>query len=547
MSIAQPGAAHTPASTLPAARIETLDVIRGFALLGICLMNVQYFNRSIHEVQTGFLPGLQGLDLAAAVFVQYFVTGKFWTMFSLLFGMGFAVMLTRSEKAGRPFAGPYVRRILGLAAFGAMHHILIWGGDILLTYSLTAVFLLLALCANRIVFGVLLAALFGALFFVPGAAPMVKPTASTLAYCACAAMYMRDDKRIFGLPRLALILWAGAVACLLSVMLITLEDGMRSSVTIYGIQMLLGGFIASWNQPASSRPWRAGATLWTMMFGTMVLTGALHYMEEQRAAASAAAATSAAQAAPAAPAIPPAMAAALEKRAARIEKDSKAMISGTYAEAAAARTEHFVTRPLRETGFALGILATFLIGVWFIRSGVMEKSAEHLPLFRRLALVGIPLGLLVGVAGSPLATALIPGVNHSEWQFANGLILLSSLPTSIGYTSLVVLMYHSRSALLSKVRLLAPFGRMALTNYVMQSLVMALIFYGYGFGNWGMGRAAQLVVALSVSLSLVVVSHVWLSHFRYGPLEWLWRAMTYLKLPAVRVERTPTGGALAAS
>ena len=79
-----------------------------------------FFNRSIHEVQTGFAPGLEGLDLAAAVFVGYFVTGKFWTMFSLLFGMGFAVMLTRSEKAERPFTGPYVRRILGLAAFGAM-------------------------------------------------------------------------------------------------------------------------------------------------------------------------------------------------------------------------------------------------------------------------------------------------------------------------------------------------------------------------------------------------------------------------------------------
>ncbi|HEU4851665.1 MAG TPA: DUF418 domain-containing protein, partial [Telluria sp.] len=93
--------------------------------------------------------------------------------------------------------------------------------------------------------------------------------------------------------------------------------------------------------------------------------------------------------------------------------------------------------------------------------------------------------------------------------------------------------------------LLAPFGRMALTNYVMQSLVMSLIFYGYGLGNWGMGRAAQLAVALSVSLALVGVSHLWLARFRYGPLEWLWRAMTYLKLPEMRVARAPAGAALA--
>ena len=54
MSITRAGDTHAPASTLPAPRIETLDVIRGFALLGICLMNVMFFNRSIHEVQTGF-------------------------------------------------------------------------------------------------------------------------------------------------------------------------------------------------------------------------------------------------------------------------------------------------------------------------------------------------------------------------------------------------------------------------------------------------------------------------------------------------------------
>ncbi|MFD2366515.1 DUF418 domain-containing protein [Pseudoduganella sp. GCM10020061] len=542
MSIAHTGDAHAPASPLAGPRIETLDVIRGFALLGICLMNVMFFNRSIHEVQTGFPPGLTGIDLAAAVFVGYFVTGKFWTMFSLLFGMGFAVMLTRAEKTGRPFAGPYVRRILGLAAFGAFHHILIWGGDILLTYALTATFLLLALRAHWMVFAVLLAGLFGALFFVHGAAPLVKPTASTLAYCAFTAMFLRDDKRIAGLPRVALVLWAGAALSLLAVVLMAtgvLAADLRTPVTIYGIQMLLGAIVTSRNQPASSRPWRAGALLWTLMFGTMVITGAMTYMEERKAAAE-----TAAGAPPAA--LPAPLAAALQKRAERIEKDAAAVSTGTYADAIAVRTEHFVSRPLRETGFALGIFATFMIGVWFIRSGVMENSKAHLPLFRRLAMTCIPLGLLTGLAGSPIATSLIPGVNHGAWQFANGLILLSSLPTSIGYTSLIVLMYHSRSSLLSKVRLLAPFGRMALTNYVMQSLVMSLIFYGYGLGQWGMGRAAQLAVALSVSLSLVALSHVWLSYFRYGPLEWLWRAVTYLKLPAMRAERAPAAGALAA-
>ena len=74
-----------------------------------------------------------------------------------------------------------------------------------------------------------------------------------------------------------------------------------------------------------------------------------------------------------------------------------------------------------------------------------------------------------------------------------------------------------------------------------QSVALSVIFFGYGFGQWGMGRAAQLLVALGVTAALVVFSHAWLSVFRYGPLEWLWRAMTYLKLPPMRKEDAPAG------
>ena len=65
--------------------------------------------------------------------------------------------------------------------------------------------------------------------------------------------------------------------------------------------------------------------------------------------------------------------------------------------------------------------------------------------------------------------------------------------------------------------------------------------FGYGLGHWGMGRAAQLAVALAVSAVLVVFSQVWLSFYRYGPLEWVWRAVTYLKVPAMRTDAAPAG------
>ena len=76
---------------IPAARIEALDVVRGFALFGIFLMNIEFFNRSISGIGEGMPLGLTGIDWLASWFIAYFVQGKFWTIFSLLFGMGFAV------------------------------------------------------------------------------------------------------------------------------------------------------------------------------------------------------------------------------------------------------------------------------------------------------------------------------------------------------------------------------------------------------------------------------------------------------------------------
>lgn len=137
-----------PANLAPVAgneRIQALDVVRGIALIGILAMNVEFFNRAISELGTGMQTGLTGANLWVSYFVQYFVVGKFWTIFSLLFGMGFAVMLSRAERAGRAFLVPYLRRIAALAVFGALHSIFLWSGDILFSYSVAAAALLVVL------------------------------------------------------------------------------------------------------------------------------------------------------------------------------------------------------------------------------------------------------------------------------------------------------------------------------------------------------------------------------------------------------------------
>ncbi|MEJ7807961.1 MAG: DUF418 domain-containing protein, partial [Telluria sp.] len=128
--------------------------------------------------------------------------------------------------------------------------------------------------------------------------------------------------------------------------------------------------------------------------------------------------------------------------------------------------------------------------LWFVRSGVMANTAAHLPLFRKLALFALPFGVGLGLIGSQIAVRSIPGVENG-FDFAFGLLMLGNLPACLGYVGVVVLMLHSRSAL-SRIKLLAPFGRMALTNYLTHSMVFTFIFYGYGLGWFGIERIWQL-------------------------------------------------------
>jgi uncharacterized membrane protein YeiB len=111
--------------------------------------------------------------------------------------------------------------------------------------------------------------------------------------------------------------------------------------------------------------------------------------------------------------------------------------------------------------------------------------------------------------------------------------MIGNLPACLGYVSAIVLMLHSNS-IFSRIRVLAPLGRMALTNYLTHSLVSTLIFFGYGLGHYGMGRAMQVGFVFSVIALQVAFCHWWLARFRYGPMEWLWRAITYWQIPAMR-------------
>lgn len=124
------------------ARIEMLDAMRGFALFGILLMNLEAFNGPIIGALGGIDSNLSGLDYLADALIYIFVQGKFWTLFSLLFGIGFAVMYDRAILAGGNFETIYRRRLFFLILIGLCHLWLIWEGDILFSYALAGFVLL---------------------------------------------------------------------------------------------------------------------------------------------------------------------------------------------------------------------------------------------------------------------------------------------------------------------------------------------------------------------------------------------------------------------
>src|SRR5580698_6781571 len=133
---------QTAGPVTAAERILYIDILRGMALFGILAANMRGFNAPA-DVYGNIAVLFHGsADRIAQAFIDIFIQGKFVTLFSFLFGLGFAVQLTRAEARGAKFMSFYPRRLAALALFGLIHGLLIWWGDILLTYALAGTMLL---------------------------------------------------------------------------------------------------------------------------------------------------------------------------------------------------------------------------------------------------------------------------------------------------------------------------------------------------------------------------------------------------------------------
>jgi uncharacterized protein len=167
-------------------------------------------------------------------------------------------------------------------------------------------------------------------------------------------------------------------------------------------------------------------------------------------------------------------------------------------------------------------VALFLLGALVWRTGVLQ----HLGLYKREFASGALAGIAVGAALTVVADAgarLAPVI----------------LALAYGAAIVAVVQFPATCGVLS---IFGPVGRMAFTNYVMQSLIFGYIFFGYGLGQFGqLGAAHVLLIGIAVYVAQTLLSALWLEHFRFGPLEWLWRTLTYGKVQQIR--KPPSGRA----
>lgn len=231
--------------------------------------------------------------------------------------------------------------------------------------------------------------------------------------------------------------------------------------------------------------------------------------------------------------------------AAEIAADAKIYEDGSFAAITVQRAGDAVKHnwaffPL----FAWQVLALFLIGVLAWRRRVFHPSPESLPRYRKLMWLGLAVGVTGNIAITAIRWIFNPPPMPTTWTSFLMLPLQTiSVPAlSLGYICFVIVICQSE-AWRARLQRFAAIGRTALTNYLLQSLVGTLLFYNYGLGFFGdVGPAVLLPLTFVIFIAQMYASPWWLARYRFGPVEWVWRRLTYGGPLAMRRE-----GAVAAA
>ncbi|MCG8607458.1 DUF418 domain-containing protein [bacterium] len=428
-----------PGPVTTGSRIEAIDTLRGFALLGILVMNITaiaypfaaYFSPMIYG-------GSTGINFGAWVFAHLFFDLKMMGIFSMLFGAGVILMSERAEAAGGSFGRIYYRRIFWLLLFGLIHAYLFWHGDILVTYALCGIFLYL---------------------------------------------FRRRSTRTLIISGLAVLVFGA---------LLSFGGGFEQT-QLRNVAHEIQEKVAAGEEMTPQ--WQAWLDQWHDLRHSFAPTP--------------------------------------EEVAKTIET-----MRGDLTEVLKANVKEAVGMHTQAMPFMLfwRAMALMLLGMGMMKAGVftMQRSTRF---YRSWIIVGVVLGL-------PMIAFGIRQWRLHDYDFIARFLAdgqynyFGSVLVSMAYVAVVMLVCQSRKLGGIRARL-AAVGRMALTNYLMQTFIGVAIFYGYGLALFGkIGRFNLWWFTLGIWILQMILSHWWLSRFRFGPAEWLWRTLTYWRKQPMRVEST---------
>jgi uncharacterized protein len=377
-------------------RYEFLDVLRGFSLVGIVLANMISYSLYLYlpeSARAGMstAPADRALDFLELVLVE----GKFYTIFSVLFGVGFSILNDRAAAKSLVFHRFFLRRAGILCLIGIAHAVFFWHNDILLFYALCGALLL----------------------------PFARARDGTIVASA-----------MFAMATPAVIRLVGAI-----------PPGSLSGPRDLLFERF--GFTSN----AMIDVWADGSFVDVVFLNVSTWFGQLDYV---------------------------------------------------------------IT-----SGMIFRIYGCFLLGLYIGRSGIHRNLHRYASMIRRLAILGIAIGV-------PLNVLYARTFDSVSWLHSL-VASVAPLTLSTGYACLIALLWmRTNSRILPQI--FAPVGRMALTNYVGQSVVCMLIFRGTGLGLGGtIGPTFYLPLGLAIYLIQLAASRLWLGYFQFGPLEWLWRVLTY--------------------
>jgi uncharacterized protein len=387
-----------------------VDALRGFALAGVSLAHImeQYIAGAPPE---GFMSEINGLpDQIVQGIIEFFVRGKFFALFSILFGLSFSIQMESAAKRHQDFRGRFIWRAVLLLLLGYVHH-LFYRGDILTIYALLAPFII----------------------------PFYRISHRWILLTA--------GVFLLSVPRFI------AFALIGNESLFGLESGFQTAADAAYFEIVKSGSLKD-------------------VFHQNAWYGMKTKMSFQLSA-----------------------------------------FARFY--------------------FTFGY---FLLGLWIGKMGVFRHPDQRLPFIKNALHYSLAaMGIAFIITAIVFSTASQP-IDFSKWHHVIGINVFDwfNVSMTIVIISGFILLYRKESWQ-RKLNRFAPYGRMALTNYIFQTIIGTFLLFGWGLGFLGQIRTLYLIlIGIALILVQMIISKWWLSKFKFGPLEWLWRSGTYLKWQTFR-------------